>query len=158
MTLEKLRSFIEDEAEALDSRNYEAWLEMYAEDGMYWAPKYKDQVDGLNTVSLYYDDELARRTRVERLRHTLLHCQDPESACIRTISSSRLVNQDEKQQHFVVRSKLLMVEDRLGHDQRVFAGTVHHTIRVTGDEMKIVLKKVVLTNCDGVFPMLTQPF
>jgi benzoate/toluate 1,2-dioxygenase beta subunit len=57
-----------------------------------------------------------------------------------------------------VRSKFLMLEDRPGAERRFFGGRLTHTLRHTGEGLRIVLKKVELTNCDQAFPMLTQPF
>jgi len=157
-TLHKLRTFVEDEAALLDERRYDEWQELYADDGVYWAPSQRDQQDWTNTVSLYFDDKHTMKTRIERLKHSMIHCQEPASACVRVLSGLRLVSYSTDSSEYKVRSKFIMLEDRRGAERRTFGGNYIHTLRVHGDSFVIVQKRVELTNCDASFPMLTQPF
>ena len=50
-----------------------------------------------------------------------------------------------------------MVEYREGDGQRVFAGKCRHTLRREGDDLKIVLKRVDLVNCDAPHTFITIP-
>ncbi|QHE85194.1 aromatic-ring-hydroxylating dioxygenase subunit beta [Hydrogenophaga sp. BPS33] len=153
----QLRDFIEHEAVLLDERRWEEWYQLFADDGAYWAPARHGQEHWLTHVSLFYDDKHTLKTRVTRLQHPQLHCQEPISHCVRVLSSTRLeaVEQDEH----LVSSRFVMLEDRVGAPQRVFGGRVLHRLRHEGQgRLSIVQKRVELTNCDQTFPMLTQPF
>lgn len=157
-TLDKLRTFVEDEAALLDERRYDEWRELYAEDGVYWAPSQPGQQDWNNTVSLYFDDRHTMKTRIERLKHSMIHCQEPPSACVRVLSGLRVMSHAADSGDYRVRSKFIMLEDRRGAERRTFGGNYIHTLRVRGDSFLIVQKRVELTNCEASFPMLTQPF
>ena len=157
-SLDTLRLFIEDEAELLDQQRFDDWLALYASDAVYWAPAVHDQKDWLTHVSLFYDDRHTMGTRVQRLKHPMLHCQSPQSHCVRVLSNFRLEASSQATGEYQVSSKFVMVEDRTGADQRLFAGRYTHTLRDTGAGLQIALKKVLLTNCDHRLPMLTQPF
>lgn len=156
--LERLRAFVEHETDLLDERRFEDWYELFADDGIYWAPARHGQESGLNHVSIFYDEKHTIRTRVTRLMHPMIHSQEPASHCVRVVSSIRLLSVSEDRSEYVVGSKFVMLEDRVGSPRRLVGGRYTHTLRVEGDLLRIVLKRVDLTNCDQSFPMLTQPF
>jgi 3-phenylpropionate/cinnamic acid dioxygenase small subunit len=155
---EEIRAFIEAEAELLDERAFTEWSELFADEAVYWVPAARDQPSWLDHVSLYYDDKHTLKIRVQRLNHTMTHCQDPESQCVRVVSQVRVVGASDDGKTFQVRSKFIMLEDRFEKPQRVFGGTTTHTLKTHSDSFQIVLKRVDLTNCDQSFPNLTQPF
>lgn len=157
-TLEELRDFIENEAELLDEQRFDDWLALYAEDAVYWVPARRGQDDPLTHVSLFYDDRHTMKTRVERLKHPMIHCQTPKSACVRVLSNFRLERMSADAGEYLVRSKFIMLEDRPGTERRTFGGRYLHTLRRKDDGLEIVMKRVELTNCDQSFPALTQPF
>jgi benzoate/toluate 1,2-dioxygenase beta subunit len=147
--------FIDSEADLLDRAQFEEWLGLFTEDGVYWVPADHDQADHLSHVSLFYDDYGTLKTRVARLLHPGLHCQSPPSRTVRVVGRP-LISAD--QLGAVARCKFVMVEDRVGAEKRLFAGTYEYTLRREGDRLKMARKKVVLTDCDQSFPALTIPF
>jgi len=155
-SLDELRAFVEDEADLLDTQQFDAWLELFAEDAVYWVPAVADQENWVDHVSLFFDDKHTLKTRVQRLNHPMLHCQTPPSRTVRVLSNFRL--QSSEGLLATVTTKFVMIEDRPGAEQRLFAGRYTHTLRRTGNGLEIVRKRVDLTNCDQSFPMLTQPF
>lgn len=160
LALSDLQSFIELEAELLDERRFEEWLALFATDGIYWVPAKHGQESALNHVSLFYDDRHTLDVRVRRLRHPAIHCQTPPSATVRLVSNFKLEPRHEGDGPDVyrVRSKFIMLEDRPGAARRLFGGRYTHLLRENAGGLEIVLKRVDLTNCDGTFAALTQPF
>ena len=155
-SLEEVRGLIELESDLLDSQSFDAWLALYAEDAAYWVPARHDQKSWLDHVSLYYDDRQTMKTRVARLNHPMIHAQEPASRCVRLVSNFRI--EEEEGDTCRVHSKFVMMEDRAGSPRRLFGGRYLHTLRREEGGLKIVLKRVDITNCDQSFPMLTQPF
>jgi benzoate/toluate 1,2-dioxygenase beta subunit len=158
LTLGDLRQFIEDEAELLDQKRFREWLDLFAEDAIYWVPAKPGQESAQDYVSLFYDDKPTMRIRVERLLHARIHIQDPASLTVRVLSGFRSRPAEENPSNYVVSSKFVMIEDRATAAQRVFGGRYTHTLREHGGTLKIVHKRVDLTNCNQTFPALTQPF
>ena len=154
--LDELRTFVELEADLLDEQRFTDWLALYAEDGAYWVPAKHGQQSWLDHVSLFYDEKVTMTTRVQRLQHPMIHCQEPRSRCVRVLSGFRLQQGDAEL--YRVSSKFVMLEDRPGAERRVFGGRYLHALRRRDDSFEIVQKRVELTNCDQSFPMLTQPF
>lgn len=157
LSLETLRQFIEDEAGLLDEGRFQEWYELFTEDASYWAPGRHGQDSPFSHISLFYDDKHTLKTRVTRLAHPQLHCQEPASHCVRVVSSVRL--QEVQGTQYSLSSRFLMVEDRIGAPQRLFGGRLLHRLRDEGGgQLRIVQKRVELTNCEQSFAMLTQPF
>jgi len=153
-----LRQFVEYEVDLLDQRKFQEWFDLFDEDGLYWVPIDPEQKDGRDFVSLFYDDKATLQTRVSRLTHPLIHCQDPPSRCIRVVSNFAFEREGPDPLQYEVRSKFVMVEDRLGRERGIYAGRYFHRLRSTPEGIRIVLKRVDLTGSENSFPTLSQPF
>ena len=64
----ELVDFVLYEARLIDRGRYEEWLELFAEDGVYWMPLAPGQTDARLHASLMHEDKLLLKIRVERLR------------------------------------------------------------------------------------------
>lgn len=158
LALADLQRFVEHEVALLDEQRFEQWLDLFADDGAYWVPAKPGQESPFNHVSLFYDDKHTLKIRVQRLRHPAIHSQIPRSRTIRLVSNFTLAAHDADPSLYRVLSKFIMLEDRPGSERRLFGGRYTHVIRAKGGALEIVLKRVDLTNCDGSFGALTQPF
>ena len=43
--IQEVSSFLTHEADLLDQGNFEAWLELYEDDALYWVPSSPEQTD-----------------------------------------------------------------------------------------------------------------
>jgi 3-phenylpropionate/cinnamic acid dioxygenase small subunit len=154
----ELQEFIEHEANLLDEQRFDEWLELFAEDGFYWVPARPGQESPLTHVSLFYDDKPTLKIRVERLKHPNIHSQTPPSKTVRLVSNFKLAPQTGDPAERLVTSKFVLLEDRPGVERRLFGGRYTHRLRGGPGGLRIVSKRVDLTNCDQFFPSLTQPF
>jgi hypothetical protein len=66
-----LIGFVVHEARLLDELRFDEWLELFTEDGRYWMPLEYGQTDPILRNSLFYDDKLLLKIRVERLKKNL---------------------------------------------------------------------------------------
>ena len=66
-TLREIELFVLREARLLDSGEFEAWLDLYAPQGIYWMPSRPDQTDPLGVASIIYEDHAILAIRVQRL-------------------------------------------------------------------------------------------
>jgi 3-phenylpropionate/cinnamic acid dioxygenase small subunit len=156
--LDELQGFVENEARLLDGQRFEEWLDLFADDGVYWVPAKTEQQSPLSHVSLFYDNKPTLKVRIQRLRHPAMHSQIPKSQTVRLVANFRRERFDADPSLCLVRSKFIMFEDRPGHERRLFGGQYSHTLRRKAAGFEIVLKRVDLTNCDQTFSALTQPF
>ena len=152
---EELEAFVYAEAELLDDGRYEDWLALFADDGIYWVPAVPGQEDPLNTISIFYEDKDIMAIRIRRMTHPANIAQSPFPRTSHVVGQVRVEGADNGT--FEVSSRMQVVEYREGDGQRVFAGKCRHTLRREGDDLKIVLKRVDLVNCDAPHTFITIP-
>jgi benzoate/toluate 1,2-dioxygenase beta subunit len=155
--LRKIEVFLIHEVRLLDDREFEAWRELFTDDGHYWVPLRRGQMSPDGEASLFYDDRKIMATRFERLRHPNIHSQNPPHRTCHIVGNVTIESIDEAKGECVVASNMIMTDYRQ-RISRTFSGRVHHHLRRDGDSFKIVLKKVDLINCDDVFEVIAVPF
>ena len=150
-------NFVQAEQALLDGSRFEEWMDLFTDDGFYWAPIDRDQSDPESRVSLFYDSKDFMKTRIERLRHPQIHVQIPASRSMR-MSSAHKVKKSEDGKKYNLSGNYLMVEYRPGHPQQVFAGTCQYDLVLDGQDLRIKQKTVRLINSDAPQPALAVPF
>ena len=150
-----VEEFLFFEARLLDGREFQAWAELFADDGIYWVPMREGQEDPLTEHSIFYDDKDLLDVRVRRLLHPDTLAQIPASRTRHVIGNVVLDETDGDEIH--ARSNLLMFEYRRD-EQRVFGAEVQHRLRRVEDGFEIVLKRVDLVNCEAVHGYMSVPF
>ena len=150
MTEKELCDFVYAEARMLDDQRFDAWLDLFTEDGYYWMPLTHDQPDPKLHTSLLYEDKLLLKVRIERLHGKRTFSQQPQSRCHHLIQQPSVESADDAKGEYVVRSAFHYVETRIDQ-QTLYAGwAYHHLVRQDG-ALRIRLKKVQLVNCDAAF-------
>jgi len=140
--MNEVEAFVLREARLLDEQRYAEWLELFADDAIYWIPTRANQASPHEALSIIYEPRALLAVRVERLSRAEMHVQSPPSRTVHHVSA---VEVDGDQ----VRSALLVAEWRAG-EARWFAGRVTHRLRKEANGLRIVLKRVDLI--DGEAP------
>jgi len=140
--MNEVEAFVLREARLLDEQRYAEWLELFADDAIYWIPTRANQASPHEALSIIYEPRALLAVRVERLSRAEMHVQSPPSRTVHHVSA---VEVDGDQ----VRSALLVAEWRAG-EARWFAGRVTHRLRKDASGLRIVLKRVDLI--DGEAP------
>jgi benzoate/toluate 1,2-dioxygenase beta subunit len=130
------------EARLLDEQRYGEWLELFAEDAVYWLPTSASQSSPHEALSIIYEPKSLLALRAERLSRREMHVQSPPSRTVHHVSAIE-VDGDE------ARSALIVAEWRAG-ESRFFAARVLHRLRRGASGLQIVLKRVDLI--DGEAP------
>jgi 3-phenylpropionate/cinnamic acid dioxygenase small subunit len=108
-------------------------------------------------VSLFYDDKETMQTRIRRLRHPQVHVQLPHSSTVHLVSNVVLESAGTDGDEIVVHSSFIMMEDRPATERRLFGGRYTHRLRQVDGKLRIVQKRVDLTNSTASFPALSLP-
>ena len=87
--------FINLEADMLDHKSYEDWLQLWTDDGVYIVPVDTQETDFLNTVNFAYDDAAMRRLRVARLLGGESVSSVALDKTVRSVSRFRLLEETE---------------------------------------------------------------
>jgi benzoate/toluate 1,2-dioxygenase beta subunit len=138
----EVEAFVLREARLLDEQRYVEWLELFADDALYWIPTRAKQESPQEALSIIYEPRSLLAVRVERLARREMHVQSPPSRTVHHVSAIE-VNGDE------ARSALIVAEWRTG-EARWFAGRVTHKLRKGANGLRIILKRVDLI--DGEAP------
>lgn len=158
LLLREVETFLIGELSLLDDRRFEEWIELFTDNGHYWAPAEMDQQDPDNRVSLFFDDKTLMQTRIARLRHPRVHSQIPHNRTSHMIGNLLVDPEDPASDSYHASARFMMVEFRPGKDQRVFGGRYDYDLVREGDGFLIRSKKAQLINCDDVMLPLAVPF
>ena len=146
----ELVSFVVHEARLLDEQRFEAWLDLFAEDGRYWMPLEWGQTDRVLHASLMDEDKLLLRVRVERLKGNRTFSQKPKSRCHHVLQQPTIDARDHAAGSYQLYTPFHYVETRLD-EQHLFAGWAKHHLVLVDGALRIKMKRVDLVNCDAAF-------
>ncbi|MDN7641611.1 aromatic-ring-hydroxylating dioxygenase subunit beta [Burkholderia cenocepacia] len=135
--------FLFREARLLDTRAFDAWLDLWTPDGMYWLPHEPGQTSPRDHISLFWEDATLREVRAARVTNRRNWSQQPSTRTARIVGNV-IVDGRDAAGRLVVHSTLIVNEWRIG--QRTLAGLVTHKLDTRGPDWKIYLKRVDLIN------------
>ena len=145
-----LIDFVVHEARLIDEQRFDEWFDLFAEDARYWMPLTRGQTDALTHTSLFYEDKLLLKVRIERLKNPHAFSQVPRSHCQHVLQAPSVesVGADGVA---ILRTPFFYMEAQLD-EQLLLAGTVWHHLVPTDAGLRIRLKKVDLVNCEAALP------
>ncbi|MFC3051992.1 aromatic-ring-hydroxylating dioxygenase subunit beta [Kordiimonas pumila] len=145
ITLEEAAALLWQEADLLDHREYDAWLNLWSDDGIYVVPIEKGVEDFANRLNYAYDDGEMRRMRVARLKSSYSMSAIAAADTIRTVS--RFVVTGERSNEIDIRAAQILVEYRRDKT-RPIAANVDVTVRRTENGLKLVKKVIWLAHSE----------
>ena len=146
--------FLWAEADLLDARAYDDWLELWTEDGLYILPIGEGE-DYANQLNLCYDNAKMRRDRIARFQQGFSISSAQPAVTVRTVS--RIVIERAEGDLVTVRAAEHLIEDKFGR-QRVWAGNLFYELKATDAGLRIQRKVVRLLNSDGVLNSFSYLF
>jgi 3-phenylpropionate/cinnamic acid dioxygenase small subunit len=137
----ELERFIFHEANLLDDRRYEEWLELLADDITYWIPNYAEDAPPGESGVIVFERLPALRARVARALDRMNPTQQPP-ARTRHFSTNVLVEPSGDELAVVTSSLLLYVSK----DRRllVYPGKCEHALRKVEGRWRIAAKTINL--------------
>ena len=148
-----LADFVYREARLLDEKRFDEWYELFTDDARYWMPLTRGQTDAETHTSLFYEDKLLLKVRIERLKHPSAFSQQQPSFCQHVLQQPALESSDAAADSYVMRTPFIYVETQLD-TQIMLAGVTHHHLIYANQELRIRLKKIELLNCDAALPSI----
>lgn len=153
---EEMEELLYREAELLDERRYDEWLELFTDDVQYWMPMRKNVAhddpereftrEGLDVN--WFDegkDTLARR--VKQIRTGIHWAEEPPSRICHMVSNVQILGtspSDGAPAEVVVKSRFLIYRNRVETETDVLVGKREDAVRRTGAGWKIARRKIVL--------------
>lgn len=149
-TDQQLIDFVVREARLIDQQRFDEWLDLFADDGVYWMPLEWNQTDPRLTCSLMHEDKLLLSIRVERLKGARTFSQKPKSRCHHVLQTPQVDSRDAAANSYVTWTPMHYIETRMD-EQTLYAAWATHHLSVENGRLRIKLKRVDLINCDAAF-------
>jgi len=146
-----LAEFVYREAHLLDTRQFDAWYALFAEDGRYWLPFTPEQTEWRTEQSVLIEDKLMLRVRVERLKSPKAYSQQPPVRCQHVLQAPAVELSDPAANAYRTRTAFFYTEFRHG-EQIMLTGTARHTLRADSGALVLVEKRIDLVNAAGALP------
>jgi len=151
LTRAEAEELLAREGHYLDTRQWDAWLDLFTEDVVFWVPAWKSEEqptdDPDRELSLVYDvDRAALVDRVWRIRSGMSVASTPLQRTAHQIANVVLAGSPTDSAAEVRASWSVHVYNPANAKQHVFFGLCEHTLRREGGAWKIARKKVLLLN------------
>jgi 3-phenylpropionate/cinnamic acid dioxygenase small subunit len=151
--LREVEQFLYRQAELLDGKHWQEYIDLFTDDGLYWMPVTPDQADWESTPSIFIEDKAMMEVRMGRVTHPNAWSQAPMWATNHIVGHVTLESVRGKE--IVARSRFHMME--LRRDSiRHFGGTYRHTLVRTSAGLHIRLQRVDLFNGQAPYDYVLQ--
>ncbi|MBW8910373.1 MAG: 3-phenylpropionate/cinnamic acid dioxygenase subunit beta [Sphingomonas sp.] len=154
LLVREVEEFLFREADTIDSRHFEEWLDYFTDDIRYWVPirknlqfnkRFEDSTD--EHQSAWIDDN--RMTLVARVYQVLtkIHwAEEPLSRVSHLVTNVYVdrVEQGERGEEIVVKSRLLVHRSRMEEAGEMLVGKREDRIRRTEEGLKICYRKILI--------------
>ena len=149
----RVEQFLFYQAELLDTKCWQAYIELFAEEGVYWMPARPEQTEWLDSASIFAEDKQLMSVRMGRITHPNAWSQAPLWETNHVLGN--VVIEELAETRIRVRSRFQVLE--LRRDQlRSLAGVYRHTLLRRGEDFRIELQRVDLMNAQAPFDYTIQ--
>jgi 3-phenylpropionate/cinnamic acid dioxygenase small subunit len=143
------------QSDALDNKEWQAFIDLFTADGMYWMPPAPHYTTWDGAPSIFAEDRDMMTVRMKRVQHPHAWSQHPDWGTNHVVSNVVVEKIDPKSGDVHVRSRFHMVELRRD-ELRHFAGSYRHHLQRTGDGLKIKLQRVDMVNAQAPYEYVLQ--
>ena len=150
----EVEQFLYRQAELLDGKHWQAFIDLFAPEGIYWMPVTPEQTDWEGSPSIFAEDKPMMEIRKGRVSHPNAWSQAPMWETNHLVSHVAIESAEGGEVR--VRSRFHMME--LRRDQiRHFGGRYQHTlVRDRQGQLRIRLQRVDLFNSQASFDYVLQ--
>lgn len=142
------------QAELLDGKHWQAWIDLFDDQGVYWMPVMLEQTEWEGSPSIFAEDKLMMEIRKGRVSHPNAWSQAPMWETNHLVSHITLESVSGNE--IRVRSRFHMMELRRD-TVRHFGGRYQHTlVRGPDGVLRIRLQRVDMFNSQASFDYVLQ--
>jgi 3-phenylpropionate/cinnamic acid dioxygenase small subunit len=145
--------FLYRQSELLDAKKWQAWIDLFTDDGIYWMPPEASYKTWDGQPAIFAEDKNLMTVRMKRVLHPDAWSQRPLWETNHVVSN--VIVEKETADAIVVRSRFHMMELRRD-DVRHFAGAYRHELKKTKDGYRIKLQRVDMTNAQAAYDYVLQ--
>ena len=150
-----VEQFLYRQAELVDTKQWQAYIDLFAPEGIYWMPAHPRQTTGDGEPSIFFEDRNLMTIRMKRILHPRAWSQKTEWGTSHVVSNVQIEAHDAKTGGVVCRSRFHMLEFRRDAS-RHFAGSYIHRLVRNADGYRIGLQRVDMINGEGMYEYVLQ--
>jgi len=150
----EVEQFLYRQAELLDAKRWQDWIDLFAKDGVYWMPPDPSYKTWDGTPAIFAEDKNLMNVRMKRVLHPDAWSQRPQWGTNHIVSNVS-IQKSRKNGDLEVRSRFHMMELRRD-DVRHFAGSYTHQLKKTKNGFQIKLQRVDMTNAQAAYDYVLQ--
>ena len=149
---QEIEEFLYQEADLLDGRKFREWLDLLADDLVYFMPirrnvKFGEHDERENTrqgegISWFDEDKWTLTKRVEQILTGVHYAEEPLSRVTHMVSNIRLL--DITPAEVTVGSRFLVFQSRVEYENYTFIGRRTDILRRNGDSWLIARRELIL--------------
>jgi len=151
--LREIEQFLYRQSELLDGKLWQDYIDLFADDGVYWMPVTPEQTEWEGSPSIFAEDKYMMEVRMGRVTHPTAWSQVPMWSTSHVIGNVVLESQSHGES--VVRSRFHMMELRRD-TVRHFGGTYRHTLVRVHGQLRIKLQRVDMFNAQAPYDYVLQ--
>jgi len=149
-----VEQFLYRQAELLDTKAWQDWVDLFTPDGIYWMPPDASYKTWDGQPAIFAEDKNLMTVRMKRVLHPDAWSQRPlweTNHVVSNVMVEKVLPNGDVQ----VRSRFHMMELRRD-DVRHFAGSYRHELKRTQDGLRIKLQRVDMTNAQAAYDYVLQ--
>ena len=149
-----VEQFLYKQSELLDTKQWQKWIDLFTEDGIYWMPPDASYKTWEGQPAIFAEDKNLMTVRKLRVLHPDAWSQRPLWETNHVVSNVS-VKKIHKNGDVDVSSRFHMLELRRD-DVRHFAGRYLHKLSKTNQGYAIKLQRVDMTNAQAAYDYVLQ--
>lgn len=149
-----VEQFLYRQAGLLDAKQWQAWIDLFTPDGVYWMPPDASYETWEGQPAIFAEDKNLMTVRMGRVLHPDAWSQRPLWGTNHIVSNVT-IDKVAKNGDVAVRSRFHMMELRRD-DVRHFAGQYTHRLKKTKSGYRIKLQRVDMTNAQAAYDYVLQ--
>jgi benzoate/toluate 1,2-dioxygenase beta subunit len=150
----EVEQFLYRQADLLDTKQWQQYIDLFADDGVYWVPADPAHTTWEGMPAIFAEDRNLMTVRMKRVLHPDAWSQRPAWGTNHVISNVCVLKQSGNGE-LEVRSRFHLMELRRD-DVRHFAGAYTHHLRKTTNGYRIKLQRVDMTNAQASYDYVLQ--
>jgi 3-phenylpropionate/cinnamic acid dioxygenase small subunit len=151
--LREIEQLLYRQSELLDGKLWQDYIDLFADDGVYWMPVAPEQTEWEGSPSIFAEDKYMMEVRMGRVTHPTAWSQAPMWGTSHVIGN--VVIESEARGEWIVRSRFHMMELRRD-TVRHFGGTYRHTLVRERGQLRIKLQRVDMVNAQAPYDYVLQ--
>jgi len=149
----EVEQFLYAQSELLDTKHWQAWIDLFTPDGVYWMPPAPEYKTWEGQPAIFAEDRNLMTVRMNRVLHPDAWSQRPLWETNHVVSNVRVTKASKVD--VIVKSRFHMMELRRD-DVRHFAGSYEHHLKKTRKGYAIKLQRVDMTNAQAAYDYVLQ--